>query len=79
MSDIARYDCEIMKQSRRGDLLVQRIFRIGYAKAAPYVGNFFVDRKDAIGIIGGELQEPLLKPPRLRLVATMPAPFDSLT
>ena len=78
MSDIARYDCEIMNQSRRGDLFVQRVLRIGYAKAAPYVGDFFIDRKDSIGVIGGKLQEPPLKPLRLRLIATVTNSFDPL-
>lgn len=78
MSDIARYDRETMNQSRRGDLFVEPVLRTGYAKAAPYVCNFFIDRKDSIGVLGGELQEPSLKPLGLRLVATMTDSFDAL-
>jgi len=78
MSDIARHDREIMNQSRRGDLFVQRVLRIGYAKATPYLGDFFIDRKDSIGVIGGELQEPPLEPLRLRFVATMADSLDPL-
>jgi len=78
MTDIARDDRETMHQGRRSDLLVQRVLGIGYAKTAPYLGYLFIDRKDSIGVVGGELQEPPLKPLRLRVVATMADSFDPL-
>jgi hypothetical protein len=43
------------------------------------VRNFFVDRNESIGVLGSELQEPPLKPLRLRLVATMTDSFDPLS
>jgi hypothetical protein len=63
---------------RRGDQAIDDRQRIGDVQSAPLVGDFGVDRQDAVGVVALESDEPLVVGPRPRRIAA-PEPLDAET
>jgi hypothetical protein len=71
IADIARDDCEVMNQCRRGNLLIERIFRVRNAKATPNLRDFPVERQDRVAVLLDHEQQPALQSIGLLDVATV--------
>ncbi len=62
---------QVVDQCRCGDLLVQGIFWMRYAKTPPKLGNIMIDIKDIILIFGQQVLQPLLQLMRLACITTV--------
>jgi hypothetical protein len=77
MPRVVCHHCQVVQQSGRGDLLVQRIFGVRCTQPAPPLGRIGIERQDVLRVIGKDGIEPTVEEVGLTHIATMPDKLDA--
>lgn len=74
---ISSDDFQIVYERNGGNLLIERVGRVGDAQMPPYLSCFGIERENTIGELGKNRRQPLFKYRRLVKIAAMSDQIDA--